>query len=73
MSEKMNSALIVIDLQNDYFPEGQFPLWNTEETLLNIETAISKAKKQNIPIVLVQHIANSEMGIAPFLIKVLLV
>ena len=26
-------ALIVIDLQNDYFPGGLFPLWNTEETL----------------------------------------
>jgi nicotinamidase-related amidase len=66
MNQRTNKALIVIDLQNDYFPEGKFPLWNTEETLLNIETAISKANKQNIPVVIVQHIANSEMGIAPF-------
>ncbi|MDF5662807.1 cysteine hydrolase, partial [Vibrio parahaemolyticus] len=26
-------ALLVIDLQNDYFTEGKFPLWNTESTL----------------------------------------
>lgn len=56
----------MIDLQNDYFPEGKFPLWNTEETLLNIESAIAKANEQGVPVVIVQHIASSEMGIAPF-------
>jgi nicotinamidase-related amidase len=25
----MSKALLVIDVQNDYFPEGKFPLWNT--------------------------------------------
>ncbi|MDF5306904.1 cysteine hydrolase, partial [Vibrio parahaemolyticus] len=25
-----NSALLVIDIQNDYFPNGRFPLWNTD-------------------------------------------
>jgi nicotinamidase-related amidase len=69
MTQKTNRALIVVDPQNDYFSEGKFPLWNTEETLLNIETAISKATKQNIPIIIVQHIANSQMGIAPFFNK----
>lgn len=37
-------ALIVIDLQKDYFPDGKFPLWNTEETLTNSEAAIALAK-----------------------------
>lgn len=69
MNQKANKALIVIDAQNDYFPEGKFPLWNTDETLLNIKKAISEAQKQNIPIIIVQHIANSEMGIAPFFNK----
>ncbi len=59
-------ALILIDLQNDYFPSGKFPLWNTEATLVNIEQAIAKAKELGMPIVNVQHIANSKMGIAPF-------
>ena len=59
-------ALIVIDLQNDYFANGKFPLWNSEATLNNIESAIGKAKAKGIPIVLVQHIARANKGIAPF-------
>lgn len=59
-------ALIVIDLQNDYFPEGKFPLWNTDATLKNIEQAITKAAALDIPTIHVQHIANASQGIAPF-------
>jgi nicotinamidase-related amidase len=62
----MSKALLVIDLQNDYFPGGKFPLWNTEITLQNIENAIKLANSQNIPVVIIQHVANSNMGIAPF-------
>lgn len=59
-------ALLVIDLQNDYFPEGKFPLWNTESTLDNVKRAITKANEQNIPVIHIQHIADPAMGIAPF-------
>ena len=59
-------TLIVIDLQNDYFPEGKFPLWNTEVTLANTETAIAKARAKNIPVIIVQHVADATKGIAPF-------
>ena len=59
-------ALIVIDLQNDYFPGGLFPLWNTEETLRNILAAIGKARALGIPVIHVQHVANAAKGIAPF-------
>lgn len=59
-------ALIVIDLQNDYFPEGKFPLWNAEVTLANIEAAIAQARQRNIPVILVQHVADTSKGIAPF-------
>jgi len=65
----MKKALMLIDLQNDYFPGGKFPLWNTDVTLNNIEQAINAAKVKNIPIIHIQHIANSEMGIAPFFNK----
>jgi nicotinamidase-related amidase len=59
-------ALLVIDLQNDYFPGGKFPLWNTEAVLQNIERAIERANARGIPVIHIQHIANSKMGIAPF-------
>jgi nicotinamidase-related amidase len=62
----MSKALLVIDLQNDYFPKGRFPLWNTEQTLANIEQAIATAQTQNIPVILIQHIADSSQGLAPF-------
>ena len=70
MSSKNNKkALIVIDLQNDYFPEGKFPLWNTSAVLANIEEAISRANEQKIPVIVVQHIANPALGVAPFFNK----
>ncbi|MEI6781157.1 MAG: cysteine hydrolase family protein [Verrucomicrobiota bacterium] len=65
----MKKALLLIDLQNDYFPGGKFPLWNTDVTLSHIEQAIRAAQVKGIPIIHIQHIANSEMGIAPFFNK----
>jgi nicotinamidase-related amidase len=66
MSTPQKKALIVIDLQNDYFPGGRFPLWNAEETLRNVVATISKAHTIGIPVILVQHVANAAKGIAPF-------
>ena len=60
----MAKALLVIDLQNDYFPGGKFPLWNTEAVLENIERAINRAKASGIPVVHIQHVAKQ--GMAPF-------
>ncbi|MBP9958555.1 MAG: cysteine hydrolase [Synergistaceae bacterium] len=62
----MKKALLVIDLQNDYFPGGAFPLWNTDQTLENVLKAIEKAKRSNIPVIHIQHVADSKVGIAPF-------
>ncbi|WP_428773918.1 cysteine hydrolase family protein [Vibrio sp.] len=61
-----HKALLIIDLQNDYFPNGKFPLWNTAVTLNNIKAAISNANAQGIPVIHVQHLANPAAGIAPF-------
>lgn len=62
----MTKALVVIDLQNDYFPDGAFPLWNTDQTLENIEKAIAMAKAKGVSVVHVQHVADSSQGISPF-------
>jgi len=58
----MTKALVVIDIQNDYFDNGNFPLWNTNNVLENIENAIRKANDKKIPVILIQHIANSKSG-----------
>ncbi len=62
----MSKALLLIDLQNDYFPNGKFPLWNTDAILTNIKAAIKQAQEKNIPVIHIQHVADPNMGLAPF-------
>lgn len=60
-------ALVVIDLQNDYFPGGAFPLANADAALDAAETAIRQARAKGVPVVLVQHVARPAAGSkAPF-------
>lgn len=59
-------ALLVIDVQNDYFAGGGFPLWNTEATLAATEAAIAAARRQGVHVVHVQHVANTANGPSPF-------
>ena len=69
MTQNTKAALLVIDPQNDYFPEGKYPLWNTDQTLSNIKKAIESARQQGILVILIQHIADDSRGIAPFFNK----
>ena len=62
----MAQALLVIDPQKDYFPEGKLTLWNTEATLRNIVTALHATRAKGGAIVLVQHLADATRGPAPF-------
>lgn len=66
MPSTSRRALLVIDIQNDYFPQGKFPLWNADATLANIERAIARAYASGVPVVLIQHIAASDG--APFFV-----
>lgn len=63
MSQK---ALLVIDLQNDYFPGGAFPLWQADQVKDRLVESIQKATKAGMLVVHVQHIADKARGIAPF-------
>ena len=54
----MKKALLLIDLQNDYFPGGKFPLWNTYATLNNIVRAIRAAQNKEIPIIHILYFAG---------------
>ncbi|MBS0265320.1 MAG: cysteine hydrolase [Planctomycetes bacterium] len=62
----MPAALLLIDLQNDYFPGGLFPLWNCEGVLTAVESLVARVAARGIPVIHIQHIANSQAGIAPF-------
>ncbi len=62
------TALVVIDVQMDYFPGFRFPLWNTANTLDNIVNAIRQADALEYPVILVQHAAGVP-GKAPFFLE----
>jgi len=53
----MNKALIVIDMQNDYFPGGKMALQGIKEALQNTNDLIRFSRKQGYKIFFVQHTA----------------
>jgi hypothetical protein len=44
---------------DDDFPGGAFPLWNTEITLQHAVEAVERADARSLPVVIVQHVADS--------------
>ena len=61
-----DTALLIIDLQNDYFENGAFPLWNDQDTKDKLVEVIKQAKAKGVLPVHIQHIADPAQGIAPF-------
>ncbi len=60
------AALLVIDVQNDYFEKGAYPLWNTEACLSAIKESISRFQGAGLPVILIQHVADPLQGLSPF-------
>lgn len=55
-------ALIVIDIQNEYFENGALPLVNPVEASLNAGKVIEHFRAKNLPIAHIQHVsANPEL------------
>lgn len=52
----MQQALIIIDVQNDYFSQGKMPLDHPEQALTNILVLQTVFRQQNKPIFYIQHI-----------------
>jgi nicotinamidase-related amidase len=53
----MKTALILIDIQNDYFPGGSMELVNVEHAASKARELLDKFRKESAPIFHVQHIA----------------
>lgn len=62
----MKQALLVIDIQNDYFESGKHPLNNSLQTLNNGMEAIKDYKKNGALIIIIQHFNTRKLG-SPFL------
>ncbi len=49
------TALLMIDLQNDYFPDGKWELEGTEAVAIKAADLLSAFREQKLPIVHVRH------------------
>ena len=57
-TKKMKTALILIDIQNDYFDGGKMPLVGSLEASLNAHKVLAKFRIDGMPVIHIQHIAN---------------
>lgn len=59
----MLRTLLVIDIQNDYFPGGALPLWQAESVETRIIQAIQRAQQRADRVILVRHLSTSDVGL----------
>lgn len=63
--DKIDTALVIIDVQNDYFPQGKCELFQSEQALKVTKRLLEHFRERKLPIFYVQHI--SPEGAAFFL------
>lgn len=56
----MKQALLIIDIQNDYFKGGAMELAGAEEAALQAALLIGKIRRDDQPIIFMQHIASEQ-------------
>lgn len=54
----MNNALLLIDIQNDYFPNGRMPLEKSIEACQKAQEVLQACRAKHLPIIHVQHIST---------------
>jgi len=54
----MNTALLIVDIQNDYFPGGNMELAGSVEASANAARLLNAARKAKWPIFHVQHLST---------------
>ena len=55
---KMNKALIIVDIQNDYFRKGTMPLVGSDEASENAKLLLERFRNDRLTIIHIQHIAT---------------
>ncbi|WP_026714151.1 cysteine hydrolase family protein [Flavobacterium daejeonense] len=54
----MKKALLIVDIQNDYFVNGKMQLFNSEEAGKKAKLILEKFRSENLPVFHIQHIAT---------------
>lgn len=60
ISENNKTALVIIDIQNDYFPGGTMELVSADDTAAKAASVLSYFRKEEMPVIHVQHLALQE-------------
>lgn len=55
----MKRALLIVDVQNDYFPKGKNLLVGSIEASIRIKNLLAEFRKNNLEIIYIQHVAQS--------------
>src|SRR3990167_10535876 len=54
----MNTALLLIDIQNDYFPNGRMPLEKSTEACQKAQEILQAYRSKQLPVIHIQHIST---------------
>ncbi len=57
-----NTALLIIDVQNDYFPGGKMVLPGADEAAGNIQEALRLFRENGLPVIHIKHESVGERG-----------
>lgn len=53
----MKTALLLVDIQNDYFPGGKMELSGSQEAAEKAAAVLAEFRTKNLPVIHIQHIA----------------
>jgi nicotinamidase-related amidase len=56
--QNMNTALLIIDIQNDYFDKGTMPLVGSDNASNNAKLILERFRTDCLPVIHIQHIAT---------------
>ncbi len=54
----MNTALLLVDIQNDYFPGGRMVLEGSDEASLRAKELLTAFRQKHLPIVHIHHVST---------------
>lgn len=54
----MNTALLLLEIQNDYFPNGRTPLEKSPEACAKAQAVLGAFRDKKLPVIHVQHIST---------------
>ncbi len=54
----MSTALLIVEVQNDYFPNGRIPLERSLDIAAKIDTVLHDYREKKKPVIHVQHIST---------------